>query len=217
MYNIDMSVEIWKDILGYEGLYQASNYGRIRRLRFYNYSNNDVNLICSQYDSGLSCCAIAKNNKWPKCSVCKIIKYYKKNQLTIILKPTTQKTGYLSIRFYKQKTFKQFFIHRLVLQTFVGPCPPGMECRHLDGNPTNNRLCNLCWGTRSENQHDRKRHGTTWRGNQKGEKNPGSKLTNRDIIFIRNSDLSEKQLAFRFNVQQSAINRIKNRKRWRHI
>ena len=27
-------MEIWKDILGYEGLYQVSNYGRVRSLKY---------------------------------------------------------------------------------------------------------------------------------------------------------------------------------------
>lgn len=50
-------------------------------------------------------------------------------------------------------------LHRLVLLAFIGPCPKGQECRHLDGNRQNNRLNNLKWGTRSENAQDRLRHG----------------------------------------------------------
>lgn len=45
-------------------------------------------------------------------------------------------------------------VHSLVLEAFTGPCPEGMEARHLDDNPTNNRLENLVWGTRSENSQD---------------------------------------------------------------
>lgn len=51
------------------------------------------------------------------------------------------------------------FVHRLVLEAFIGPCPPGMECRHLDDNKTHNRLPNLCWGTRIENRADMIRNG----------------------------------------------------------
>lgn len=51
-----------------------------------------------------------------------------------------------------KKTF--FFLHRLLLQTFVSPCPPGMVCRHLDGNQLNFSLKNLKWGTHSENRRD---------------------------------------------------------------
>jgi hypothetical protein len=47
-----------------------------------------------------------------------------------------------------------------VLEAFVGPRPPGLECRHLDGNPANSVLANLAWGTHSENMQDRVRHGT---------------------------------------------------------
>lgn len=50
-------------------------------------------------------------------------------------------------------------VHVVVLESFVGPCPPGMETRHLDDDPSNNRLTNLCWGTRGENVRDRVRNG----------------------------------------------------------
>ena len=34
-------------------------------------------------------------------------------------------------------------VSRLILETFVGPCPKGMECRHLNGKKLDNRLINL--------------------------------------------------------------------------
>lgn len=50
-------------------------------------------------------------------------------------------------------------VHRLVLEAFVGPCPPDMEARHvLVRDKSNNRLENLAWGTRFENAQDCKRH-----------------------------------------------------------
>jgi hypothetical protein len=52
------------------------------------------------------------------------------------------------------------YVHRLVLEAFVGPCPEGEECRHLNGDPGDNRLANLCWGTVAENRMDKVRHGT---------------------------------------------------------
>jgi hypothetical protein len=51
-------------------------------------------------------------------------------------------------------------VHLLVLETFVGPCPDGLEARHRSGDATDNRLANLVWGTHSENQLDQVRHGT---------------------------------------------------------
>lgn len=47
----------------------------------------------------------------------------------------------------------------MVLNAFVGPPPPGFEGCHKDGDRANNALSNLYWGTRSDNQRDRVRHG----------------------------------------------------------
>lgn len=52
-------------------------------------------------------------------------------------------------------------VHQLVMEAFVGPYPSaGMEIRHLDGDPSNNSLSNLAYGTKSENARDRLLHGT---------------------------------------------------------
>ena len=45
-------------------------------------------------------------------------------------------------------------VHELVLLAFVGPPGEGQECRHLDGDGANNRLGNLCWGSKSQNGKD---------------------------------------------------------------
>lgn len=44
--------------------------------------------------------------------------------------------------------------HDWVLAAFVGPKPEGAVVRHLNDVPTDNRLENLAYGTRSENQLD---------------------------------------------------------------
>lgn len=51
-------------------------------------------------------------------------------------------------------------MHRLILEASVGPCPPGMLTRHLNGDPLDNRSANLAWGTHAENHADSVRHGT---------------------------------------------------------
>ena len=56
---------------------------------------------------------------------------------------------------------KSTSVHRIVLLAFIGKCPEGMECRHLNGKPSDNRLKNLRWGTHAENEADKKRHGTS--------------------------------------------------------
>jgi hypothetical protein len=63
--------------------------------------------------------------------------------------------GYRQIGLWRDG--KKYFTsaHALVLSAFVGPRPEGMEVCHNNGVKLDNRLCNLRWGTRSENMADR--------------------------------------------------------------
>lgn len=45
-------------------------------------------------------------------------------------------------------------VHVLVLEAFVCPRPKGLEARHRNGQPQDNRVENLAWGTHSQNQLD---------------------------------------------------------------
>ncbi len=91
----------------------------------------------------------------------------------LILKPGHTNTGgYPQVVLYRDGKQKAKYLHQLVMEAFVGECPPGMEVRHLDGNPLNNRWApgdeeetkaaggNLIYGTSSENKFDEVRHGT---------------------------------------------------------
>ena len=51
------------------------------------------------------------------------------------------------------------FVHHLVLEAFVGSRPDGMEGCHNNGNPLDNRLCNLRWDTHVANEADKMLHG----------------------------------------------------------
>ena len=50
-------------------------------------------------------------------------------------------------------------VHRLVALTFIRVGLPAEVVRHLNGDSTNNHFTNLAWGTESENQFDKVRHG----------------------------------------------------------
>jgi HNH endonuclease/Helix-turn-helix domain len=54
---------------------------------------------------------------------------------------------------------RQFYVHQLVLEAFVGPRPLGTEACHNDGDTANNALINLRWDTSGENKRDEYRHG----------------------------------------------------------
>lgn len=72
--------------------------------------------------------------------------------------PTLTRDGYYRIRFRFDSKTEYYFLHRLVLETFVGPCPEGMEsCHYPDTDPKNCSLKNLRWDIHKENIQDKKR------------------------------------------------------------
>lgn len=127
--------------------------------------------------------------------------------------------GYSSVRLYtKGGKYTSCTVHRLALETFVGPCPVGMECRHLDGDRTNNNLGNLKWGTRSENMQDAIRHGTLYMTSRFGEDHPQSRLSNRDrrlIIYEYSTGLfTLRELGKIYGVHFSTIGYLVRGKLW---
>lgn len=110
-------------------------------------------------------------------------------------------------------------IHTLVLLSFIGPCPEGMECRHLNDNKADNRLENLAWGTRQENIADRLRNGIA--GRQYGEGSPHAILTKEQVLVIRaryaRGGVSQYALAREYGVHQITISQIITRKTWKQI
>lgn len=78
-------------------------------------------------------------------------------------KPKAQKQhrdGYRVVGLSRDGAARSMSVHTLVAGAFLGPCPEGLEVRHLDGDPANNILSNLAYGTRAENMRDKARHGT---------------------------------------------------------
>ena len=55
---------------------------------------------------------------------------------------------------------KAYHVHRLVAWAFLGPQAKGIHVRHLNGNPKDNRIGNIAYGTPRDNYFDSVRHGT---------------------------------------------------------
>ena len=88
------------------------------------------------------------------------------------------------------------------MRTFIGEPPVGMEVLHKNGNPTDNQLCNLHYGTRTENILDVYRQGGKWR-----------KLSVDDVEAIRFGlwcGIKGAELSRMFDVAPISISRIKN-------
>lgn len=109
-------------------------------------------------------------------------------------------------------------VHRLVLETFVGPCPAGMEACHRNDIKKDNRLANLYWGNHKTNCLDRMSNGHQRNGICKNDKNGMSKLTWEQVAKIRqiyaNGGITYKELAKMYNVNKETIGRIIRNNGW---
>lgn len=98
--------EIWKDIKGYEGLYQISNLGRVK-----SFHRDSERILKNRNSSG----------------------------------------GYQTLILTKNKTSKNFLVHRLVAESFIPNPESKKEVNHIDEDKTNNRVDNLEWMNHIEN------------------------------------------------------------------
>lgn len=175
-------MEEWRDIPGYEGLYQVSNTGRVKSLLRLDAKGRRI-----------------------------------KGKM-MMLRPSHK--GYLKVPLTKGGKQKNKFVHNLVVFTFIGTKPEGMQCNHKNGNKKDNHLDNLEYCTGSYNVlHayrvlDRPSALT-------GEKHWNAKLTQDDIVKIRElyktGNYTHKKLANIFGIKSPAIGQIINRQRWTHV
>lgn len=116
----------------------------------------------------------------------------------------------------------QRYVHRLVLEAFVGPCPEALEACHWNGNPADNRIDNLRWDTRSANGIDAVRHGRH-RNNFRvfrGEEHGSSKLTNVDIERMRDlsvAGLGPSRIGKWLGIHSSTIQNVLKGRNWKHV
>lgn len=112
-----------------------------------------------------------------------------------ILRQAVSGNGYLAVGLFSGTGERRTcYTHKLLLVSFCGPPGLDQECRHLNGQPTDNRLSNLRWGTRAERIEDMRRHGTLSRGERNGhalltaEKVSLARRLNRE--GVRSADLA---------------------------
>ena len=110
-----------------------------------------------------------------------------------ILRAGGSKSGHLSVVLGRGNTKS---VHALVLTAFVGDRPKGMDTRHKDGNPANNKLSNLHWGTRADNIRDKKWHGNPLKLSPEGI---------REMRRLRESGHKLSTLAEKFGVNISTV------------
>ncbi|AUR90563.1 HNH nuclease [Vibrio phage 1.162.O._10N.261.48.E3] len=112
---------------------------------------------------------------------------------------------------------EKIYLHRAICEAKNGPCPQGMECRHLDGDKANNAASNLKWGTILENALDRVEHGTSGAG----ESNSMAVLTEQAVAEMRKirneTGESYKKIADKFNISTMTAFRAITGESWSHV
>jgi len=175
------SEEIWKDVVGYEGIYQVSNRGRVMRIA-----------------------------PGPGAVVGRI------------LKPMGGGNGYLRVGLWRDRKRTHLFVHRLVIEAHIGPAPsPDHEVNHKNGITDDNRVENLEWVTRSENERHAYRVLGRKAAPSKGEAHGLAKLSDEDVIGMRKlyatGKYTQAELGEMFGVSESNIGLIVRREIWKHI
>ena len=109
------------------------------------------------------------------------------------------------------------YIHRIVAELFIGPCPPGMEVNHRDGDKQNNRVENLEYVTRNQNVAHAKSIGHF----RNGERLHNSKLNASTVLEIRRlrreQNLAYNKIARMFGVTTVTVFRADKGHCWGHV
>ena len=159
--------EAWLPVVGYEGLYEVSNKGRVR-------TKERTILRSSIHGVGMPRTYKAK-----------------------VKPPIQNRTGYLKVNLCKDGNHKQHLIHQLVAQAFIPNPNGYKCINHIDCNRTNNRVENLEWCTPKMNsQHAVKMgryDGLVERQLASMPKVEVRSLTDGKLLFIGNThDVAEK-------------------------
>lgn len=177
-------MEVWKDIAGFEGFYQVSNYGRVRSLTRTQPTPNRYGGITMRTVQGA------------------------------ILTPSDNGNGYkiISLSSVGRKR-KNYYVHRLVAETFIPRIDGCDVVNHLDHDSSNNHVENLEWCTQQINMqysaHLLKHEKSVCKPTNTGEKHirfrNGSYCVGIDSLRIwKNFKTLEEAIRFRNEVMQGA-------------
>ena len=128
-------MEEWRDIAGYEGLYQVSNLGRVKTMERLRIGTNP-------YSAGYTRC-------------------YKEKVLKLI-----DRGRYYAVNLHNDGVSKLYNVHRLVGEAFIPPVENKPEIDHINRDCYDNRLENLRWADRLEQNNNRNLSAKYWRANK---------------------------------------------------
>jgi len=189
-----LSLEEWRPVVGWEGIYQVSNFGHVRSL-------DKPVLFKQRY--GQSQETVLRTRIFPG----------------KVLTPHRVGRGgrYLWVSLWQQQKATRRPVHQLVLEAFVGPKPLGYVTNHKDGNPGNNHVENLEWCTVTHNNVHAIETGLR---KVRGEGNYLAYFTEADVLLIRRwarEGMTSYAIAQELSVPRRTIANIVARRSWKHL
>ena len=122
--------------------------------------------------------------------------------------------GYMVVTLSMDGKTTTLKVHRLVAAAFIGPVPTCLPyVLHYDGNPSNNLVANLRYGSPQDNVDDTMRHGNVPFGSNAS----CAKLDRVKVVEIRTRlgrGQSQGAIAAIFGLNQTAISQIARGKTW---
>lgn len=185
-YSIDSDPCLWRPIGGYEGIYEVSSKGEVRSLD-----------------------RVIPQLNWAGTLV-------RRNYPGRTIKPVADNHGYLRVSLARQgQKAETKRVHHLVAAAFLGPRPDGHDICHNDGDQKNNAASNLRYATRTENEQDKRTHGSL----RYGETHMDAKLNDEVVRSLRVSlqGKTQRWWAKRLGVSDGALSHALSGVTWRHL
>jgi hypothetical protein len=137
-----------------------------------------------------------------------------------LLKWRLNRKGYPCIGVWSGTYAATYTQHRLLMLVFRhSPGCESLEVDHINGLKTDNRLENLRWATSKQNKENSVRLGLNATGTRHGR----SKLTESDVMFIREAYIPEhktfgaRALARRYEMDRTVINDVVHGRSWKNV
>jgi len=126
----------------------------------------------------------------------------------------------LKVSLYKNAERYIRLIHRLVAEAYLDNTDGLPFVNHIDGDPTNNNLCNLEWCNASQNSKHAFQNGLVSLPNCRGEANGRACLTEEEVKEVRNLYLSmnnKSAVARKLGLAPKTVSDIILGKTWSHV
>lgn len=187
--NYPKGIELFADIVGYEGVYQIGNFGTIKAME-------RIFIKPSGQTNGEKSHAVYMPEA--------------------IKKVQSSCRNYLTIHLWKGGKIYPNLVHRLVAIHFI-PNPHNLPvvC-HSDDNRQNPHWSNLFWGTQLDNMADCIKKNRINKGEKLWNAVVNPTIV-RELRFLFDCGLNRKQLSHLYGIKETLVKTIKSGKTWRHV